>query len=614
MEEYCPLSDSTARLSISHQDRPELKDLMENVTGERRGSAVSFESFSNDEAKDKSSGSTYEQSPLQQVESRSHARRRRRRSSALSKETAPPPKVHKRKLKKMMEQPNIELAPGTVNLSMYDFADVAVEVFGELPGNLKPKITVSATQEIPKVVICFVGGLTRGMFIDNTISNQPNPVDLKADVVDTFPFISSNFLSAVTFKSPGDKKSLFSPLDALTYYKLTKKEKKKLLTDLQTTKITIDNLRMLLQDLRSNNYPIHSSLDESQKISEEQGWVETKSFEHEGSHIFALDCEFCNSDTKKVLTRISVVDFNGDVKMDTYVKPSSPITDYLTKYSGITEECLDGVTTTLEDVQNQIIELISLEDYLIGHSLESDLNVMKVKHPKIVDTSICFHHIRGPPSKPGLRWLTSKHLARDIQLGEESGKGHSSVEDARACLDLVKLKIMEGALFGLNCLEVFTVDKINDIRKSHDLEPISGMLIDYRCETKETDGFSFISVNNDDEVVDNFTRHIDEKDFAIVNFRELEASKGWTSVCNRETDVSTSYRNLNNRLNTVYSLLPENSIFIVLSIHGSDTTEVNQLRKLRRDATEDNMLDLTIRLQNQIETARESIGFINIKQ
>ena len=40
--------------------------------------------------------------------------------------------------------------------------------------------------------------------------------------------------------------------------------------------------------------------------------------------------------------------------MDELVKPKEEITDYVTKYSGITEELLRDVTTTIEDIQTYL--------------------------------------------------------------------------------------------------------------------------------------------------------------------------------------------------------------------------------------------------------------------
>ena len=52
-----------------------------------------------------------------------------------------------------------------------------------------------------------------------------------------------------------------------------------------------------------------------------------------------------------LLTQIAVIDENLDCVYQTYVKPPKPITDYLTPFSGISRTTLEGVTTTLEDVQ-----------------------------------------------------------------------------------------------------------------------------------------------------------------------------------------------------------------------------------------------------------------------
>lgn len=93
---------------------------------------------------------------------------------------------------------------------------------------------------------------------------------------------------------------------------------------------------------------------------------------------------------------------------------------------------------------------------LLGHSLESDLNALKICHPRCIDTAVIFHHPRGRPLKPGLAWLTKKWCGREIQNRGEGG--HDPEEDARACLGLLRKKVENGEFKGdlSQCVLVLT--------------------------------------------------------------------------------------------------------------------------------------------------------------
>lgn len=133
------------------------------------------------------------------------------------------------------------------------------------------------------------------------------------------------------------------------------------------------------------------------------------------SPMFGLDCEMCRTTSGELeLTRISLVDESMNVSLkstvfvrvkvyknsikslsqiiyDSLVKPENPITDYLTRYSGITEELLDNVTTTLLDVQEMLRKLLPADAILVGQSLNFDLHTLKMMHPYIIDTSVIFN-------------------------------------------------------------------------------------------------------------------------------------------------------------------------------------------------------------------------------
>lgn len=114
---------------------------------------------------------------------------------------------------------------------------------------------------------------------------------------------------------------------------------------------------------------------------------------------------------------------------------------------------LKNVETTLQDIQQKLLTLLTPQTILIGHSLDSDLKALKFTHPYIIDTALIYPHPRGPPLKQGLKYLAQKFLNKTIQAGHGTtgpGAGHDSIEDARTCLDLVKQKCEKGKAWGIN--------------------------------------------------------------------------------------------------------------------------------------------------------------------
>jgi len=63
-------------------------------------------------------------------------------------------------------------------------------------------------------------------------------------------------------------------------------------------------------------------------------------------------------------------------------------------HSGITAEQMRGVTTSLEDVQRDVLEMVAAETILIGHSLENDLTRLRIMHATCVDTVALYPHQR----------------------------------------------------------------------------------------------------------------------------------------------------------------------------------------------------------------------------
>ena len=153
--------------------------------------------------------------------------------------------------------------------------------------------------------------------------------------------------------------------------------------------------------------------------------------------LVALDCEMVCTKKGIELARISIVSESGQCIYDELVKPFAEVTNYCTKYSGITASMLENVTKTLQDVHNEISVFMNNETIICGHGLENDLLALEMIHLNCIDTAIQYPS-SSPNFKNKLRFLASKFLKRSIQ---QSHDGHNSNEDALAALDLVKLKV-----------------------------------------------------------------------------------------------------------------------------------------------------------------------------
>ncbi|CAX44955.1 conserved hypothetical protein [Candida dubliniensis CD36] len=689
-----PLSKSTARLSLCQADmeeetegntnpRLQVRELLqrEKDSIQRRDSAVSLNSFlEEEEENDQQQQQQQHLSPKKKSRSKKIAEKRRRSSAqSLSIVQQQPPlkreKIHKRKLKKRLQPPNIELVLDKFEeeqdkdseLKRFPFRNLRsliLKVFNVPGTNTLKWCNIENGEKIPTVCVCLVPGLQLEENSTETTDTGLQPKDEKSKQqcaisnlkrIDQLPFIYDTFTSFIKSSSPGSKDTIFSSLQTLLHVPLTKNEKKSLLQKSKATKITIQDLLLTEQQLKAYNYPT-ALVDSTWKATKDLYCLESttnpvsnsnerSTSETRRSKIYALDCEFCKAGAKQVLTRISLLDFEANVIMDELVKPKEKITDYVTKYSGITEELLQDVTTTIEDIQNLFVDKVSQQDILIGHSLESDLNVMKIKHDRIVDTSIIYEHNRGPPSKPSLKWLAEKYLCRQIQTGEDQGLGHSSIEDAKACLDLVKLKIIEGKLFGANVGEVSIFQRLSENPKYNVGGEADGsgkfksLLVSYR-QAREYDinpdekyDLTKINVKNDDEAVENFVKEIHSKNFAVINLRDLEFNNKWNTPPDYYTgdldyNQMESYKRTNQRLEQIYQSLPDHSLLICYSQSG-DPREMFKLQSVRRNfqkCEKEGVIDVTKlpeeeswtftkseKLLEQTSLARESLMFMKIK-
>lgn len=165
---------------------------------------------------------------------------------------------------------------------------------------------------------------------------------------------------------------------------------------------------------------------------------------------FALDCEMVGVGKEgldSALARISIVNWDNEIVLDTYVKVDQPVTDYRTFVSGIRPEQIESESAMpLHEVQ-QVVTSILQGKILIGHGLKNDLAVTGIHHPwcDIRDTATYVPFMRTQESRSAedqstlcprkLKDLVFEKLGNHIQV---MGKAHSPVEDAIAAMDLYK--------------------------------------------------------------------------------------------------------------------------------------------------------------------------------
>ncbi|XP_029360622.1 interferon-stimulated 20 kDa exonuclease-like 2 [Echeneis naucrates] len=158
---------------------------------------------------------------------------------------------------------------------------------------------------------------------------------------------------------------------------------------------------------------------------------------------FALDCEMVGAGPKgsiSQLGRCSIVSYEGDVVYDKFIKPAMPVTDYRTRWSGIRRSDMANATP-FSEARKEILKLL-MGKVVIGHAVHNDFKVLSYSHPAALtrDTSrIPLLNRRAGFAESecaSLKRLTKAILNRDIQTGR---RGHSSVEDAKATMELYKV-------------------------------------------------------------------------------------------------------------------------------------------------------------------------------
>ncbi|NXB94582.1 I20L2 protein, partial [Vidua chalybeata] len=159
--------------------------------------------------------------------------------------------------------------------------------------------------------------------------------------------------------------------------------------------------------------------------------------------LVAMDCEMVGTGPggrTSALARCSIVTYGGDVLYDRYVRPEAPVVDYRTRWSGIRRQHMD-TAVPFRTAQREVLRILAGK-VVVGHAIHNDFKALRYCHPRALtrDTSQIplLNRRAGFPANVAvsLKRLAKALLNQDIQVGRS---GHSSVEDARATMELYKV-------------------------------------------------------------------------------------------------------------------------------------------------------------------------------
>mmetsp|Transcript_1031 Transcript_1031/g.3473 ORF Transcript_1031/g.3473 Transcript_1031/m.3473 type:complete len:520 (+) Transcript_1031:1403-2962(+) len=409
--------------------------------------------------------------------------------------------------------------------------------------------------------------------------------------------LTARFTATHGAQMPGNASYVYDVGQTLLQRPLTTAARKRLLAS--ATKKHFRELVLTADQMADHNYPSH-------REGVPEGWCTLDRAGDGTERMYAIDCEMVLTERGRELARCTVVDAVGATVYDELVQPSTPVIDYLTKFSGITPDLLEGITTRLNDVQKALQALLAKTDIIVGHSLENDLRALQLVHPLVVDTAICFGSSLPGTMKHGLKHLAHRCLGKQIRASP--AVGHDSAEDARIAMELVQALLRDPA----SC-KVFQ-DVTNPMATLLAQSKLKGLLLDPRRNTNYMRAQAavadpaFISLppcDGDDGVVEHFVASAQQHDFVWARL---------SGVSGRDPDakaVAATAAAVSKILESVSpptddAAPPSNTlVFVIGSASHADFRELHRVKKAG-GAWDDDQRD---RLKEMVASAREGIVY-----
>lgn len=183
----------------------------------------------------------------------------------------------------------------------------------------------------------------------------------------------------------------------------------------------------------------------SQKKKQQQNENEAQLSFEEKARYLALDCEMVgvgHGGKKSSVARVTLVDWDGRIVWDEFVRQEQEVTDYRTFVSGITPLDMEVATLTFDECRQKVQTMIS-NKILVGHALKNDMRALNITHPWYITRDTAkYEPFMKTRFDDAILWPRKlKELAFEKLQGrkiQREGEPHSAHEDAAAAMALYR--------------------------------------------------------------------------------------------------------------------------------------------------------------------------------